>query len=81
MSEIFEERVDRMKLPYGATKDDFENCKKIVSTLLDDKRNLNEECNLDEITLKIMNISYSTGGKYSKEVMLKYIEAYLEVNK
>lgn len=73
--QLFAERSDRMKLPHGATKDDFESCKKIVSTLLDDKSNL------DEITLKIMNISYSTSGNYSEEMMLKYITLYLELNK
>ena len=46
-----------MKLPYGANEDDFENIKKIVSEFT------NNDKNLDESTLEIMNIAYSTGGR------------------
>lgn len=45
-----------MYLPYGASKDDFEKCKKVIAKLIDDNKNL------DEVTLKIMNIAYSTGN-------------------
>ena len=48
-----------MKLPYGANEDNFKKCKKIVSEFTNDDKNL------DEATLEIMNIAYSTGGDYS----------------
>ena len=63
-----------MKLPYGANEDDFENIKKIVSEFT------NNDKNLDEVTLKIMNIAYSTGGDYSDEILLAYVKAYFEMN-
>ena len=63
-----------MKLPYGANEDDFENIKKIVSEFT------NNDKNLDEVTLKIMNIAYSTGGDYSDETLLAYVKAYFEMN-
>lgn len=63
-----------MKLPYGANEDDFENIKKIVSEFT------NNDKNLDEVTLEIMNIAYSTGGDYSDETLLAYVKAYFEMN-
>lgn len=64
-----------MKLPFGATKEDFERCKKILSKLVNDKIDFNE------LTLTIMNISYSTGGNYSDEIILKYAMSYLKNKK
>ena len=63
-----------MKLPYGANEDDFENIKKIVSEFTNDNKNL------DEATLEIMNIAYSTGGDYSDEILLEYVKAYFEMD-
>ena len=63
-----------MKLPYGANEDDFENIKKIVSEFT------NNDKNLEESTLEIMNIVYSTGGDYSDETLLAYVKAYFEMN-
>ena len=63
-----------MKLPYGANEDDFENIKKIVSEFT------NNDKNLDESTLEIMNIAYSTGGDYSDEILLAYVKAYFVMN-
>ena len=63
-----------MKLPYGANEDDFEKYKKIVSEFT------NNDKNLDESTLEIMNIVYSTGGDYSDETLLAYVKAYFEMN-
>lgn len=63
-----------MKLPNGATKDDFEKCKTIVAKLTNDNNNS------DEVILKIMNISYSTGGSYSDETLCTYAKAYFEMN-
>ena len=63
-----------MKLPYGANEDDFENIKKIVSEFT------NNDKNLDESTLEIMNIVYSTGGDYSDETLVAYVKAYFEMN-
>lgn len=63
-----------MKLPYGANEDDFENIKKIVSEFT------NNDKNLDESTLEIMNIVYSTGGDYSYETLLAYVKAYFEMD-
>lgn len=65
---------DRMKLPYGANEDDFENIKKIVSEFT------NNDKNLDESTLEIMNMVYSTGGDYSDEILLEYVKAYFNMN-
>ena len=66
-----------MKLPYGANEDNFKKCKKIVSEFTNDNKNL------DEATLEIMNIAYSTGGDYSDEILLAllaYVKAYFEMN-
>lgn len=63
-----------MKLPYGATKDDFEKCKKIVAKLTSDNKTS------DEVILKIMNIAYSTGGNYLDETLCTYAKAYLAIN-
>jgi len=63
-----------MKLPYGANEDDFENIKKIVSEFT------NNDKNLDESTLEIMNIAYSTGSDYSDETLLAYVKAYFEMD-
>ena len=63
-----------MKFPYGANEDDFKKCKKIVSEFT------NNDKNLDESTLEIMNIVYSTGGDYSDETLLAYVKAYFEMN-
>ena len=60
-----------MHLPYGASKDDFEKCKKIIAKLIDDNKNL------DEVPWKIMNIAYSTGGNYSDKILSSYAKAYL----
>jgi hypothetical protein len=62
-----------MHLPYGASKDDFEKCKKIIAKLIDDNKNL------DEVILKIMNIAYSTGGNYSDKILSSYAKAYLGI--
>ena len=61
-----------MKLPFGATEEDFERCKKILS---------NDKIDFNELTLTIMNISYSTGGNYSDEIILKYAMSYLKNKK
>lgn len=59
-----------MQLPYGAGKEDFEKCKKIIASLT------NTHNNLDEVTLKIINAAYSTGGGYSEEILFAYAKAY-----
>ena len=48
--------------------------KKIVSEFT------NNDKNLDESTLEIMNIAYSTGGDYSDEILLEYVKAYFNMN-
>ena len=63
-----------MKLTYGANEDNFKKCKKIVSEFTNDDKNL------DEVTLEIMNIAYSTGGDYSDETLLAYLKAYFEMD-
>lgn len=60
-----------VELPFRATYEDFERCKQIISSFSIYQTNLNE------ITLTIMIISYSTGGDYSKESILEYAKAYL----
>lgn len=61
-----------MELPFDATDEDFESCKQIISSFLIDQTNLHE------ITLRIMNIAYATGGNYSEQSILKYAKAYLK---
>jgi hypothetical protein len=61
-----------MKLPYGANEDNFKKCKKIVSEFTNDDKNL------DEATLEIMDIAYSSGGDYSDEILLEYVKAYFK---
>ena len=63
-----------MKLPYGANEDNFKKCKKIVSEFTNDDKNL------DEATLEIMNIAYSSGGDYLDEILLTYVKDYFEMN-
>ena len=63
-----------MKLPYGANEDNFKKCKKIVSEFTNDDKNL------DEVTLEIMNIAYSTGGDYSDEILLAYVHLFQRRN-
>ena len=63
-----------MELPFGATEEDFERCKMIILKLANNKTGLNE------ITLTIMNISYSTGGDYSDKIILEYAKSYLKVD-
>lgn len=60
-----------MQLPYGADTDDFERCKTIVSYFIDDKTKV------DEITYKIMQISYATGGDYTEEMIINYMKSYI----
>ena len=52
----------------------FWKYKKIVSEFT------NNDKNLDESTLEIMNIAYSTGGDYSDETLIAYVKAYFEMN-
>lgn len=61
-----------MQLPYGADMDDFERCKTIVSNFIDDKTKV------DEITYKIMQISYATGGEYTEEMIINYVQSYIK---
>lgn len=61
-----------MQLPYGADMDDFERCKTIVSNFIDDKTKV------DEITYKIMQISYATGGDFAKETIVNYVQSYIK---
>lgn len=61
-----------MQLPYGADMDDFERCKTIVSNFIYDKTKV------DEITYKIMQISYATGGDFAKETIVNYMKSYIK---
>lgn len=61
-----------MQLPYGADMDDFERCKTIVSNFIDDKTKV------DEITYKIMQIFYATGGEYTEEMIINYVQSYIK---
>ena len=42
---------------------------------------VNDKIDFNELTLTIMNISYSTGGNYSDEIILKYAMSYLKNKK
>ncbi len=58
--------------------DDINRCTEIVSKeLLKNNVNVNEEV-LNEITLDVMNISYSKGGDYSVKIIQSFAETYVE---
>ena len=63
-----------MKLPPGAAKSDFDRCIKILRDYPQCAENRNETA------LNILNITYSTGGDYSKETLLSIIREYLKRN-
>lgn len=50
----------------------LKNAKKIVEKLTNDNKNL------DEVTLEIMNMVYSTGGSYSEATLLTYANLILK---
>lgn len=57
---------------------DVERCMGIVKELLT-KENVSVDYNtLKEITVDIMNISYSKGGDYSDKIISSYAETYIE---
>ena len=57
-----------MILPPYATELDYERCEKIVKGMLDRK----EGVNVQELTLKIMSISYAKGGGYSSDTITAF---------
>lgn len=60
-----------MDLPIGATEEDFNRCKKIVSGLTD-------KLNTTELALGILQIIYSKGGDYSEKTIQLFAEAYIK---
>jgi hypothetical protein len=61
-----------------ANEKDISRCMVIVRTLLKHHKVEVGEDNLRRITIEIMNISYSTGGDYSDDIIKSYAESYVE---
>ena len=57
-----------MILPPYATELDYERCEKIVKGMLDHE----EGFNVQELTVKVMNISYAKGGGYSRDTITAF---------
>ena len=57
-----------MILPPGATDIDYDRCEEIVKGMLD----CDEGVNVQELTLKVMNISYAKGGGYSSDTITAF---------
>ena len=62
-----------MKLPPYATDMDYKRCEKIVRGLLGSK----DKVNVQELKLKIMNISDAKGGGYSSDIITAFAKAYI----
>ncbi len=61
-----------------ADLNDIERCKKIIKEELLKKNKILNHISLDEITIKIMNISYSKGGDYSEEIIRSFAKVYID---
>ena len=61
-----------MELPWGAMKEDFERCKKIIFELTGN-RGASEEA------LNLLNIVYSLGGDYSENTLRAFAKKYLDI--
>jgi len=61
-----------------AQKEDIERCNKIVEEELKRREIKVDEDIIKKITEDIMNISYSTGGDYSYDVLKSYTEEYFK---
>ena len=55
-------------LPPYATDMDYDRCEEIVKGMLD----CEEGANVQELTLKVMNISYAKGGGYSSDTITAF---------
>ena len=61
-----------------ANSNDIERCKKIIKEELLKKNKILNHASLDEITIEIMNISYSKGGDYSEEIIRSFATVYID---
>lgn len=60
-----------MELPWGATEDDFEKCKKVILELTG-------TCAGSEAVLGLLNIVYAHGGDYSEKTLRAFAKGYLK---
>ena len=61
-----------------ADSNDIERCKIIIKEELLKKNKILSHTSLDEITIEIMNISYSKGGDYSEEIIRSFATVYID---
>jgi hypothetical protein len=61
-----------MKLPLGATENDFEVCKRIIFDLTKAQKT-------DEFILNFLHIVYAKGGDYSEKTLRAFAESYLNI--
>jgi len=66
-----------MHMLYAQEKD-IERCMKIVESELAKGNVVVDGKTLKEITIDIMNISYSKGGGYSNDIIKSFAETYVE---
>lgn len=59
-------------------KNDIERCKKIVKEEILKKNKELNGISLEEITIDIMNISYSKGGDYSEDIIRSFAMVYID---
>ena len=60
------------------TSNDMDRCKKIVKEELIKKNKDLKTISLEEVTIDIMNISYSKGGDYSEVVIRSFAKVYID---
>ena len=66
--------MNKKLLPYGMSKADFDNCKRIVSEISGKE-------DAEELVLNIARITYANGGDYKEETLLKFARAYIDINR
>lgn len=59
-------------LPYGMSLEEFDNCKRIVFEIT-------RKEDVEELALKIANITYAKGGDYSTETLTEFAKSYIDM--
>lgn len=65
-----------MNLPIYSSEDDINLCEEIVRKFLDKDKVIYADKQLRDITIDVMNISYSHGGGYTKDIILGFCQGY-----
>ena len=63
--------MDRMRLPFGATKENLNVCENII-------RSINGKHDVTESAIEILGLIYAKGGDFSNKTIQAYAEAYLK---